>query len=570
MSRAKAKEPWIRPGRRRFVLGGCGVLAAALGARAVDLQFLRSDFLRDQARVRHLRSVPIPAHRGILRDRNNDPLAVSTPVWSIWGDPQSLLQARERWPQLAAALGMDAEALAERIVAASEREFIWLRRRLTPSAAEAVLARGIPGVGRRREYRRYYPLAEVAGHVLGFTGIDDHGREGLELAYDEWLSGEPGRKRVVVDRLGRTIGDVELIRAAEPGRDLELSIDRRMQYLAYRELKATVEHYGAQGGSLVVLDVQTGEIVTMVNQPSYNPNDGDDRDGAHVRNQAVTDTFEPGSTMKSFTIAAALESGRYGPDTAVFTAPGTLRVGGHTISDYRNLGELDVGGVLQLSSNVGASRIALSLPPETLWRLYSDCGFGRSTGSGFPGEAGGRLPAVTEWSELEQATLAFGYGISLTPLQLARAYAAVAADGVLPEVGFRRGGNPEGGQRVMSVRTATVLRGMLESVVSDAGTGARAAVTGYRVAGKTGTAHKAAAGGYASDRYRALFAGFAPASKPRLAAVVVIDEPQGDEYYGGQVAAPLFARVMGGALRLLDVRPDGLGEAVAGGPGGPA
>lgn len=563
---------WMQAGRRRFVFGACGLFAAALGARAVDLQLVRSDFLRDQARERHVRSVPIPAHRGMLLDRNDEPLAISTPVWSIWGDPAPLLAAREHWPVLADSLGMALDDLAARITRAADREFIWLRRRLTPAAAQRILALDIPGVDRRREYRRYYPTAEVTSHVLGFTGIDDRGREGLELAYDEWLEGRPGRKRVVIDRLGRTISDLELVREAEPGRDLALSIDRRIQYLAYRELKATVKQYAASSGSMVVLDVHSGEVLAMVNQPAFNPNDGSDRDSAKLRNRAITDSFEPGSTLKTFTLAAALESGGYTPQTPVFTAPGTFRVGNHTISDYRDLGELDVSGVLRKSSNVGASRIALSLAQQDLWRMFARCGLGQTTGSGFPGEAGGKLTPAGSWSEVEQATIAFGYGIAITPIQLARAYAAIAADGVLPQITLRRGGDRGNGERVMSARTARDLRQMLEGVVSPTGTGARAGVSGYRVAGKTGTAHKVAASGYAADRYRALFAGFAPASNPRLAAVVVIDEPQGEAYYGGQVAAPLFARVMAGSLRLLDIPPDNIDDLrersvhVAGGP----
>ncbi len=566
------RHNWMQVGRRRFMFGACGLVATALGARAVDLQLVRSDFLRDQARERHVRSVPIPAHRGMLLDRNDQPLAISTPVWSIWGDPKPLLAAREQWPALADALGMPFDQLATRITGAAEREFLWLRRRLTPAQADAILGLGVPGVARRREYRRYYPTAEVTGHVLGFTGIDDRGREGLELAYDEWLEGRPGRKRVVIDRLGRTISDLELVREAEPGRDLVLTIDRRIQYLAYRELKATVKRHSAASGSMVVLDVHTGEVLAMVNQPAFNPNDGSDRESARLRNRAVTDSFEPGSTLKTFTIAAAMESGGYSADTPVFTAPGTFRVGGHTISDYRDLGELDVGGVLRKSSNVGASRIALSLTQQDLWGMFARCGLGTSTGSGFPGEAGGKLTPAGSWSEVEQATIAFGYGIAITPIQLARAYAAVAADGVLPEITLRKGGSSGNGERVMSSGTAREIRKMLEGVVSPTGTGVRAAVSGYRVAGKTGTVHKTVAGGYAADRYRALFAGFAPASNPRLAAVTIIDEPQGEHFYGGQVAAPLFARVMAGSLRLLDIPPDNIDDLrdrsvhVAGGP----
>lgn len=550
------KSPqWIQPGRRRFVLAACGLFAGAVGARAVDLQLLRSDFLRDQARVRHVRTVPVPAHRGMLTDRSDEPLAISTPVWSIWADPEPLMAARDRWPELAEALDMSPSRLADRITGAATREFVWLRRRLTPSAADAVLALDVPGVARRREYRRYYPMAEVSAQVLGFTGIDDRGREGLELAYDDWLQGRPGRKRVVIDRLGRRISDLELVREAKPGRDLALSLDRRMQYLAYRELKATVERHAAVSGSLVVLDVHSGEVLAMASQPGFNPNDGADRDSSAVRNRAVADSFEPGSTLKTFTIAAALEQGGYEPDTPVFTTPGTMQVGRHTISDYRDLGELDVSGVLRKSSNVGATRIALSLATQDLWSALSRCGLGSSTNSGFPGEAGGKLMPAGSWSEVEQATIAFGYGVAVTPLQLARAYAAIATGGILPEITLRRGGGGTG-RRVLQADTAASLRRMLESVVSPSGTGGRAAVPGYRVAGKTGTAHVVGPGGYAADRYRALFAGFAPASDPRIAAVAVINEPAGDQFYGGQVAAPLFARVIAGSLRLLDISPD--------------
>lgn len=551
---------WIQPGRRRFVLGACGVLATILGARAADLQAVRSDFLRRQARERHVRMLPVSAHRGMLVDRNAEPLAVSTPVWSIWADPTVLDEARERLPALAQALEIPVEALEAKLDAALERQFIWLRRRLTPAAAQTVLALGVPGVDKRREYRRYYPTAEVSAHLLGFTGVDDHGREGIELAYDDWLAGEPGRKRVVVDRLGRTVSDLELVEEAQPGRDLVLSIDRRLQYLAYRELKAAVARHDATAGSMVVLDVKSGEVVAMANQPGFNPNDSDDRATDAVRNRAMTDSFEPGSTMKTFTVAAALEAGAYEPDSPVQTAPGTLRVGQHTIRDYRDLGDLDVAGVLQKSSNVGASRIALSLDSETLWRTLTRCGLGSPTGVGFPGEAAGKLMPAGSWGDVEKATMAFGYGMSVTPLQLARAYGAVASDGVLPAVTLRKGGAGEHGPRVMSPDVAAAVRDMLEGAVGSEGTGQRAAISGYRVGGKTGTTRKTAGAGYDADRYRAMFAGFAPASDPRLVAVVVIDEPSGEDYFGGQVAAPLFARVVSGALRLLDVPPDAFDE----------
>ncbi|MDZ7749349.1 MAG: penicillin-binding protein 2 [Halofilum sp. (in: g-proteobacteria)] len=535
---APGGTPWWRPSARPAP--SCWL------ARAVDLQVVRRDFLRGQGDVRHVRTVPVPAHRGMIVDRNGEPLAISTPVWSIWADPGRLLAAPDHWRELGRALDMAPAELAERVRAASGRQFVWLRRHLTPARAEQVAALAIPGVGKRREYRRYYPTGEVSGQVLGFTGIDDHGQEGLELAYDDWLSGRAGRKRVVQDRLGHVVEDLELVRAAEHGRDLRVSLDRRLQYLAYRELKTAVKRHGARAGSLVMLDVRTGEVLAMVNQPAFNPNDRSERSGAIVRNRAVTDVFEPGSTMKALTVTAALESGRFEPDTPVFTAPGTLRVAGHTISDYRDLGRLDVAGVVRMSSNVGASRIALSLEPRTLHGTFAGFGLGVPTGSGFPGEAGGRLMPAGDWGRLEQATMAFGYGISVTPLQLARAYAAIAAGGVLPPVRFRAVPGPDAvaaaRERIMSRQTADAVGAMLESVVSADGTGQRADVAGYRVAGKTGTAHKLGQGGYAEDRYRALFAGFAPASEPRIAAVVVLDEPRGKQYYGGQVAAPVFSR----------------------------
>lgn len=556
----------MMPGRRRLVAAACALCALVLVGRAVDLQVVRRDFLRGQGDVRHVRTVPIPAHRGMIVDRNGEPLAISTPVASIWADPGPLREATGRWPALARALDMAPSALAARVQRAEGREFVWLRRRLTPERAQEVLALDIPGVGERREYRRYYPTGEVSGHVLGFTDVDDSGQEGLELAYDDWLSGRPGAKRVVQDRLGRVVEDLELVRPAAHGRDLRASLDRRLQYIAYRELKAAVTRHGARGGSLVVLDVRTGEVLAMVNQPAFNPNDTDERSGDLVRNRTVTDVFEPGSTMKPLTIAAALESGHYQPDTPVFTAPGRLRVAGHTITDYRDLGRLDVAGVIRMSSNVGASRIALSLEPRELWQTYAGFGLGATTGSGFPGETGGRLMPPGQWGPLEHATMAFGYGVSVTPLQLARAYAAIAADGVLPPVRLRAVAGPDevAGERrrIMSAASAHEIRAMLESVVSPQGTGQHATVSGYRVAGKTGTAHKVSARGYAEDRYRALFAGFAPASRPRIAAVVVIDEPHGKRYFGGQVAAPVFSRVVAGALRLLDVRPDDPGANV--------
>jgi len=537
-----------------FVAGG-----ALLLARAVDLQVVNDEFLREHGDARSLRVMSVPAHRGIIADRNGEPLAISTPVDSVWVRPRDVAAAGDRQGELAAVLGMDAAGLREMLQDRIGREFVYLKRHLTPVEARTVEALGMPGVHLQREYRRYYPAGEIAAHLIGFTNVDDQGQEGVELAFDSWLRGTPGEKRVLKDRLGRTVRNVESIRPPDPGRPLYLSIDRRVQYLAYRELKLAVEHHRARSGSLVMVDPRTGEIIAMAVQPSYNPNNRGDLKSANYRNRAATDTFEPGSTLKPFTIAAALLSGRFRPNTIVETRPGFFRVSDHTIRDIRDFGTLDVAGVIRRSSNVGASKIALALGPEPLWQMYSAVGLGRDTGSGFPGEASGVLHPYKSWSEVELATIAFGYGISVTALQLAQGYAAIAADGVQRPVSLQRleGAAPEGRQ-VIQADIAREVRTMMEGVAEADGTARPAAIRGYRIAGKTGTAHKAAPGGYAEDQYMSLFAGMAPARDPQLVLVVIIDEPHGDQYYGGQVAAPVFAEVMRGALRIFSIAPDDL------------
>jgi cell division protein FtsI (penicillin-binding protein 3) len=427
----------------------------------------------------------------------------------------------------------------------------------------------IPGISLQREYRRYYPAGEVTSHVLGFTNIDDSGQEGLELAYNSWLKGLPGSKRVLKDRLGRVIENIESISTPDPGKQLVLSIDRRVQYLAYRELKTAVNRYKARAGTLIMLDVTTGEIIAMVGQPSYNPNNRTGLKSGNYRNRALTDVFEPGSTLKPFTIAAALESGLYDLETTVDTRPGFFKVGDHIIRDHRNYGVIDLPTIIKKSSNIGASKIALSLEPQDFWTTLARVGFGQTTGSGFPGEVSGFLNSYNNWSEVEQATMSFGYGMSVTALQLAQAYMAFATDGMMLPVSFLKVTEPVSASRVFSASVARQVRGMLEAVVQKGGTGYRASIEGYRVSGKTGTVHKTVAGGYSEDRYLSLFAGMAPASNPRLIAVVIIDEPQGEQYYGGLVAAPVFSNVMAGALRLLDIPPDNLpalnGQIIAGG-----
>ncbi len=548
------------------------VMSALLGAaglliwRAAELTLAHKDFLQDQGDARYLRVISAPAHRGMILDRNGEPLAISTPLDSVWANPAELAANRQRWPALAKVLGLTSRDLARLLAGRMQREFVYLKRHVSPALAKAVQALEIPGVALQREYGRYYPTGEVTAHVVGLTNVDDAGQEGMELAFDDWLRGTPGAKRVIRDRFGRTVEDVESIRQSQPGRALHLSVDRRIQYLAYRELKAAVRRHRARSGSVVVLDVQSGEVLALVNRPSYNPNNRADRVSDRVRNRAATDVFEPGSTVKPFTVAAGLQSGSLSADAIVDTTPGLLRVGKHTVRDIRDYGVINVATIIQKSSNVGASRIALDLPREALWQTFADVGFGAVTGSEFPGEAAGSLSDFTAWGRIHRATLAYGYGLSVTSLQLARAYGVIAGDGRLRPITFLRQDQPVAGERVLSSATAKRVKAMLETVLVDGGTGVRGRVAGYRVAGKTGTVKKSVGGRYADDRYLAVFAGMAPVSDPRLVVVTVVDEPGGKEYYGGQVAAPLFAEVMTGALRMLGVSPDdfgGMGHRVA-------
>jgi len=534
--------------------------STALVARAINLQIIDTEFLQDQGEARYLREVKVPTRRGNILDRNGEPLAVSTPVDSVWVNPQELLQAPEDIEPLAGVLGVEAEEIERRLTQRAGREFVWLRRRLHPDVAAEIESLRLHGVFLQKEYRRFYPAGEVTAHVIGFTNIDDVGQEGLELAYNDWLAGKPGLKRVIRDRLGRTVEHVEMVRESEPGRDLSLTIDRRLQYLAYRELKRTVLKHGARSGSVVLLDARTGEVLAMVNQPSYNPNHSD-IDSEGLRNRAITDVFEPGSVMKPFAVASALETGRWTPTTPIDTTPGYISIGGHTISDHHNYGPIDVTRLITKSSNVAATKVALDLEPEHMWNTYNRFGFGDVTGTGFPGESAGVLRNHSRWRRVEQATLAYGYGISVTVLQLAEAFAALADEGRLRRPSLIMGAtNPPAS--ALDPAIARQVAAMLETVTGPEGTGKLARVKNYRVSGKTGTSRKASAAGYAS-RYIASFAGFAPSSDPRLVAVVVINDPSGDQYYGGLVAAPLFSTVMEGALRLMNVPPDDYGDVVA-------
>lgn len=544
--------------RAAFVIAFFALGATALVARSVHLQVFNREFLNREADARHLRIEKISAHRGAVTDRNGEPLAISTPVDSVWVNPREFAPATDRVPQLAEALGLDAAPLVRRITRSMDREFLYLKRHLSPEQAHRAVALALPGVNVLREYRRYYPAGEVTGHLVGFTNVDDRGQEGLELAFNHWLSGETGAKRVLQDRLGRSVENVESIRPPHPGKDLRASIDLRLQYLAYRALKSAVHKHRADSGSIVVLDVDSGEVLAMVNQPGYNPNDRSQYAAERYRNRAVTDIFEPGSSIKPLVIAAALESGEYRPNSVVDTSPGYIVVGPKTIKDHENLGRISLTTLLARSSNVGATIVAMSLEPELLWRTMTAFGLGALTASGFPGESAGLLTHHSHWQEISQATLAYGYGVSVTALQLAQAYSVLANDGWFQPVSLVALDQPNKGHQAISPETARVIVRMLEEVVMPGGTGTNAGVAGYRVAGKTGTAWKFAAGGYSEDEYVSIFAGLAPATDPRLVAVVMIDEPHGEFYYGSDVAAPVFAQVMSESLRLLAVPPDAL------------
>jgi len=547
--------------RHTFMLATFACVALLLVWRAVDLHVFNKDFLQSQGDARYLREVSVPAHRGMITDRRGEPLAISTPVESIWANPKELIKAQAVWPELAKALQIDVSVLKQQLANHTSREFIYLKRRVTPNVAHEVAGLKIPGVNFKKEYRRYYPGGEVTSHILGFTNIDDVGQEGVELEYDHILRSKPGSKRVIKDRLGRIVENVESVSEPQPGQDLVLSIDRRIQYLAYRELKAAVKKHNAIAGSAVILDAKTGEILAMVNQPSFNPNNRQDVNRENLRNRAITDVFEPGSTVKPFTIMAALESGKYQADTPIDTTPGYFKVGRKTIRDHRNYGLIDVATVIKKSSNVGASKIALSMNRQHLWQVFSDVGFGGLSGSLFPGESSGKMPGFRQWKKIEVATLSYGYGLSVTALQLARAYTVFANDGHLPTVSFLRRLPDQRlaeDQYSSSFKSSTILSTikMMEQVTKTGGTGVLASIPGYRVAGKTGTVKKLGPSGYEDNKYLSVFAGIAPASDPSLVMVVMINEPRGKKYYGGAVAAPVFSKVMSGALRMLNITPD--------------
>jgi cell division protein FtsI (penicillin-binding protein 3) len=553
-------EGALYPWRFRIVLAILALMVGAIAWRIADLQVLDQGFLKGQGDARSVRHIPIPAHRGLITDRHGEPLAVSTPVTTLWGNPRELQSAQDRWPELAKVLGQDPAVLQERLKAQAEREFTYLVRGLTPEQGQRVLNLGIQGVYAQEEFRRFYPAGEVAAHVIGFTDIDDKGREGMELAYDEWLAGVPGKRQVLKDRRGRLIKDVQVVKNAKAGKALALSIDLRLQYLAHSELRRVVQEHGAKAASLVMVDVRTGEILAMANQPTYNPNNRRNLQPSAMRNRALIDVFEPGSTVKPFSIAAALGTGKWHPDSVVNTLPGWMRIGRYTIRDVSRGGMLDLTGILMKSSNVGMSKIALDIGAEPVYAVMQQAGFGQSTGLGFPGERVGNLPNHRKWRDAETASLSYGYGLSVTAGQLAHAYAVLGNSGTNVPLSMLRLDRPQEGVQVIDKQIAKTVMRMLQSVVEDeGGGGTRARVPGYHVGGKSGTARKiTGTGGYTKDAYRAFFAGVAPVSDPRIAIVIVVDEPSEGGYYGGLVAAPVFGKVAARALRLMNIAPDNL------------
>ena len=573
--RARQKKPESQL-RFYLVVAVLCVFLALLVGRVLSLQIIDSErgyeFLQDQGAMRSVRTAEIPAYRGVITDRRGEPLAVSTPVISIWANP-SVLTNSERLPELATALGLELSELEERLQRYRKKQFMYLQRHMVPEAAREVLALRISGVSGEREYQRFYPAGEVASQLVGFTNVDDQGIAGLELAYDKWLQGVPGKKKYIKDLHGEVVRDIGVLEPAQPGKDLALSIDLRLQYLQHRELRRAVTAVGADSGSIVTLDAHTGEVLAMVNYPTYNPN-SKGADAASRRNRAVTDVYEPGSTMKTLTLVAALESGRFTTQTMIDTSPGRIRVGPKVYPDPRNYGVISVSRIIEKSSQVGVTKLALDLGHEPIREVFNRFGIGHLPGTGFPGESSGSLPDRVRWYATEKVSLAFGYGISASPLQIARAYSVIANGGIAQPISLLAlEGKVSPGERIISAQIASEVMGVLHAVTGDEGTARKARVPGYLVGGKTGTVHKVGPQGYIDDQYVAWFAGVAPVDNPRIVTVVVINNPKGDAYGGGAVAAPVFSTVTRGALRLLNVTPTEI-ESVAAAPakaaGGPA
>lgn len=540
--------------RRRLLLVMVLLGFVALLGRSLYLQSFHKRFLQEKGDARYNRTLVLPSQRGKITDRHGELLAISSPVESVWANPTDVKINAAQTKKIAELLGLKADSVSKKL-ANSEREFVYLKRRISPELAAEIMKLDVPGIYLQREYKRYYPAGEVTAHLVGFTGIDDQGQEGFELTMNKTLSGKSGSRKVIKDRAGHIIEDLEAVKVPQDGHDVVLSIDRRIQYLAHRELVKAVDKFKAKAGAAVVLDAKTGEVLAMANVPTYNPNNPVNIQGKS-RNRAITDVFEPGSTMKTITAAAALESGKYQPDTKIQTAPGYMSIGPATIHDAHPHGVLSVAEVIQKSSNVGAAKMALSLDRQYMWGVFNMMGFGTKTRIGFPGEAAGRLRDHKTWRPIEQATMSYGHGISVTLLQMARSYTVFANDGELKPVSLLKLKEAPVGTQVFSANTAKYVKDMLEMVVLPGGTALRAQVPGYRVAGKTGTTHKLGAHGYEKSKYVGSFVGMAPASNPRLIMAVMIDDPSSGEYYGGTVGAPVFSAVMADALRMLAIPQD--------------
>ncbi|MCL9773396.1 penicillin-binding transpeptidase domain-containing protein [Vibrio methylphosphonaticus] len=552
-------SPTMIPWRFRTVLGAVIVIFIALLARIGYIQVIEPDNLIKQGDLRSVRVKALPSARGIISDRNGEPLAVSVPVQAVWADPATIFKDGgfreiDRWHALADVLGLDRQGLIAKINKNKSRRFIYLQRQVSPAMAKYIKELKLSGIGLKAESRRYYPAGEVSSHLVGVTGIDGHGLEGVERSYDKWLTGEAGKRIIRKDRYGRVVENISL-EEREEGKPLELTIDQRLQAIAYRAIKQAVADYRATSGSAVMIDVETGAVLAMVNAPSYNPNNRTSRQSFTMRNRVITDSMEPGSTVKPFVVLAALEAGIADDKTVIDTGNGIMQIGGSRVRDTSKVGKADLAKILQKSSNIGVAKLALDMPLEALLGMYSSIGFGQVSGLNLIGEASGIFPNRRRWSKFEIATLAFGYGISITPLQLAHAYATLGNAGLYQPVHIIENNQQDLSKQVMEHDNALQVLHYLEGVTQPGGTATRAAVPGYRVAAKTGTSRKASAGGY-SDEYVALTAGVAPVSRPRVSLVVVINEPQGDQYYGGSVAGPVFSEIMKGALQILNVAPD--------------
>jgi cell division protein FtsI (penicillin-binding protein 3) len=554
------QNPFFRSTRFWVIVAFLAIIALALVARMVYLTIIERSFLLNQGNAREIRTISIPAYRGMILDRNGHSLAMSVPVDSIWLNPQDFPNDPQTTFQLAQVLNLSPLTIHQLIAKNKKRYFVYLKRNVPPSVAQQVQTMAIPGVYFDQGYKRYYPQGETTAQLLGFNNVDDQGIEGLELEYNQQLEGIPGQEKVIKDRLGHVVAVLGVSKIEKPGKNVYLSIDQRIQYLAYRTVKETVEKFHAQTGSVVVLNPRNGEIVAMANYPSFDPNHRIEKETSAYRNRAVTDMFEPGSTMKAFSIASALDSGKYTPDSEVDTGKGVYRIGRNIIHDDSNNGVITVTKVLQVSSNIGAAKLTLSLPPEQLLSLYKRLGFGERTMSGFPGESPGYVPPNrAKWRPIDLATLAFGYGLAVTALQLTHAYAVIADDGLRCPVTFLKRQQAPACPRVMDKKVTDEMQAMLATVVQPGGTGTRARIPDYQVIGKTGTAYiaKKDGRGYDKSNYTSSFVGIAPASHPRLVVAVIIRKPQG-QHFGAIVAAPAFAKIILGALRIMNVPPDKL------------